>query len=203
MSGRTKPAQPPSGADASLDAGSNDASQSDLAAEMIGGSDASDASDAPTDLAETGADVPEAGCVGEGQMTYSVSGAACCPGLRYIVAGAAILDRDSMMPNCIGGIDPPGYCSRCGNGVCEAWEKPCGCPEDCGAPCGDKECPAGSYCRRKAHGTDAGTAAFECFSVASDCDGGVFSCQTCTALKTCGSTPALCSTQGRSARCGD
>jgi hypothetical protein len=66
-------------------------------------------------------------CVDEGQLTIDTFGFSCCPGLVYIRFGSG----PPPYPNCHAGIDPPGVCSRCGNGICEDWERPCGCPQDC------------------------------------------------------------------------
>ena len=85
-----------------------------------------DAQDADADSS----DGPEAGCVGEGEATLNGFGADCCSGLVAIRSG---LPPPGYPPfNCSYGLDSR-VCSRCGDGICDQWERPCGCPQDCDA----------------------------------------------------------------------
>jgi hypothetical protein len=121
-------------------------------------------------------------CVDEGKLTQDLMGQDCCPGLRAIPSGSGPPTPGGQW-NCTIGRDSR-VCSRCGNGVCEDWERPCGCPEDCGPVCEDKKCPVGSYCLEHLQlpGPDAGTPSYECIDVATDCDGGVFLCSNCASV---------------------
>jgi hypothetical protein len=79
--------------------------------------------------------VPPFPCVQEGEAYLDYTGApACCSGLTLIG-----LDKRSG-PNCIaptGGVgDSSGYCTVCGNGVCDEPETFCNCPADCQPPGG-------------------------------------------------------------------
>ncbi|MFC1922357.1 MopE-related protein [Chloroflexota bacterium] len=74
--------------------------------------------------------LPPFACVIEGAAFVDYDNAPfCCSGLDLIG-----LDRRSG-PNCIiptGGTgDNSGYCTNCGNGVCELNESRCNCPDDC------------------------------------------------------------------------
>ncbi len=74
--------------------------------------------------------LPPLACIPEGQAYVDYPGApACCAGLTLIS-----LDKRSG-PVCIaatGGTgDNSGYCTACGDNVCEVPENPCNCPADC------------------------------------------------------------------------
>jgi hypothetical protein len=124
-------------------------------------------------------------CIDEGKLTANPMGGDCCAGLRAIPSGSGPPTPGGQW-NCTIGLDSH-VCSRCGNGVCEDWERPCGCPEDCGPVCEDKKCPVGSYCLEHlpSTGPDAGTPSYECIDVATDCDGGVFQCSNCASASAC------------------
>jgi hypothetical protein len=114
-------------------------------------------------------------CIEEGHETFNFLGTDCCPGLRATPVGSGnpfpAFDPPALI--CDIGLDSR-VCSRCGNGTCETWEQPCGCPEDCGIPCGEIKCPPGAYCLKKE--SDAGAATTRCVDLTSDCPDGVFSC---------------------------
>lgn len=78
--------------------------------------------------------IPE-GCVDEGRARLDYPGAPdCCPGLARI---GLIRDREpeATAPDCLdptGKVgDESGYCTRCGDGQCDAPENRCNCAEDC------------------------------------------------------------------------
>ncbi|HXI56297.1 MAG TPA: hypothetical protein VNO55_09570, partial [Polyangia bacterium] len=75
-----------------------------------------------------------------------------------------------LVGNCLIGLDGR-LCSRCGNGVCEDWERnSCGCPQDCGPNCGAVNCTPAQYCLLTPPtpgGNGQGTAA--CVDIAADC----------------------------------
>jgi hypothetical protein len=134
-------------------------------------------------------------CIEEGHPTLNTFGTDCCPGLRYIVSGLG------PGRSCLGGIDPPGVCSRCGDGKCDDWELPCGCPEDCGVACGSSTCPVGSYCLQTTSGVAGGLPAGRCIDIAADCAAGVFSCDCASARSACGPGAFSCETQRQTAFC--
>jgi len=133
-------------------------------------------------------------CIEAGQQTLNTFGADCCAGLSAIVSGAGppLLGQ----PLSCRGIDSR-VCSACGNGACEDWELPCGCPEDCGVVCGASRCPLGSYCLQTPGPVDA-PPMFRCVEVASDCPAGFFSCQCDSAKSAC---PNACVTEPLTAAC--
>lgn len=95
-----------------------------------GDANSSDAQVDPQDADADSSDGPDAGCVGEGEATFSTFGADCCSGLVAIRSG---LPPPGYPPfNCSVGLDSR-VCSRCGDGICDQWERPCGCPQDCDA----------------------------------------------------------------------
>jgi hypothetical protein len=76
--------------------------------------------------------IPPLGCIPEGSAYIDYPGApTCCSGLTLI-------GLDKKFGGCIpatGGIgDASGYCTNCGNGVCESPESMCNCPVDCPPP---------------------------------------------------------------------
>jgi len=202
--GITKPAQqlPPS------DAARDTATSADaIDSPTKGGADGAEASgDEVSDEPDAdAAEASEAGCIGEGEAVETfVSGGDCCPGLQVIRSGDSASAQFTGQTDCHSGIDGR-VCSRCGNGVCEPWELPCGCPADCGdfgagdavdggpdagdagldavdasdagISCGPMTCPSGTYCLELS--PDAGTPSSSCVVMATDCSGGEFcSCRT-------------------------
>jgi hypothetical protein len=89
--------------------------------------------------------------------------------------------------NCNTGLDGR-VCSRCGNGVCEDWELPCGCPGDCGVDCGSLRCTKDQYCIQYTPGPGGGMATESCVDIASDCPDGILSCN-CRHLQACVECP--------------
>ncbi len=76
--------------------------------------------------------VPPLACIPEGEAYMDYAGAPmCCTDLQLI-------SLDKKYGGCIpatGGTgDNSGYCTNCGNGVCESPESTCNCPEDCPPP---------------------------------------------------------------------
>jgi hypothetical protein len=194
--GSSKLPKHPDGSDANLqDLGSDEADlapSSDVTdvsdiAESSTAADMSDAADAGHAADASDATDASGHCIGEGKETLYPMGTDCCSGLRSIPVGSGPMGppgSGESQPNCSSGLDS-WVCSRCGNGVCEDWERPCGCPEDCGPVCGDKKCPVGTYCRRQAPGPDGGTSSFQCIDVVTDCDGGIFY-GGCASVRNCG-----------------
>jgi len=77
--------------------------------------------------------LPDLECIPEGGTYLEYDGAPeCCPGLENIS-----LERDYIhgRPACVTPVgdatDYSGYCTDCGNGLCEEPENKCNCPEDC------------------------------------------------------------------------
>jgi hypothetical protein len=69
-------------------------------------------------------------CVPEGQAYLEYPGSpACCAGLQRI--GLDLRSGVDCIPPTGGTGDDSGYCTRCGNGVCQAPESKCNCPADC------------------------------------------------------------------------
>jgi hypothetical protein len=71
-------------------------------------------------------------CIPEGEAFVDYTGAPeCCDGLNLIPLTIPIGDG-CKEPTGAGWIaDDSGYCTDCGNGVCEAPENRCNCPDDC------------------------------------------------------------------------
>jgi len=68
---------------------------------------------------------PVQDCTKEGESYPVVPGYKCCEGLTAIQPTATLVgDMCKMM---VGST----LCSKCGNGLCEAWENKCNCPSDC------------------------------------------------------------------------
>jgi hypothetical protein len=166
--------------------------------------------DLPADLpmAEAALDLPEtndvvhdgevAGCIAEGHQTQNTFGADCCPGLTVIRAGSGPpLFQFPLVTNCLIGLDSR-LCSRCGNGVCEDWERnSCGCPQDCGPNCGAVNCSPAQYCLLTpptGGGNGPGTAV--CVDIAADCPDSraIVRCKQSLACKAnCADALCLCS----------
>ena len=74
--------------------------------------------------------IPPLACIPEGEAYMDYAGApTCCSGLELIG-----LDKQyglSCLPPTGGTGDNSGYCTNCGNGLCESPENTCNCPEDC------------------------------------------------------------------------
>jgi hypothetical protein len=75
--------------------------------------------------------IPDLTCIPEGQAFLDYPGAPVCCGDLDLIG----LDLESG-PNCIaptGGTgDDSGYCTNCGDGICQGPENSCNCPADCG-----------------------------------------------------------------------
>jgi hypothetical protein len=70
-------------------------------------------------------------CTPEGEAYIDYPGApACCDGLTLVDLDRK-LDSGWCMPPTGGTGDTSGHCTTCGNGVCEAPEHRCNCPQDC------------------------------------------------------------------------
>ena len=132
-------------------------------------------------------DSQEVGCVREGQPSAPFSAINdCCPGLVPIRAGRPIPGFPPF--DCMRGIDGR-VCSNCGNGICEDWELPCGCPQDCqvdggAVQCGPMVCHETEYCVIQLSGVDSGAPTYTCVETAVDCPDQVFSCR-CSRAKAC------------------
>jgi hypothetical protein len=74
--------------------------------------------------------IPSLSCIpaGEGYLDYP-GAPACCSGLQRI--GLDIRFGSSCIAPTGGTGDNSGYCTACGNGVCNAPENKCNCPADC------------------------------------------------------------------------
>jgi hypothetical protein len=142
----------------------------------------------------------EVGCVREGQRSQPFSTTPdCCPGLVAIRAGFPIPGYPPF--DCSRGIDAR-VCSKCGNGICEDWELPCGCPADClvdgGAlQCGAMQCAPTEFCVIQGSGSDSGAPSYSCVQTDADCPGHVFSCE-CSKAKSC---PIGCDSRRRTVTC--
>ncbi len=68
-------------------------------------------------------------CTPEGQSVPVYPGARCCAGLTAIPPTKLNSVGDYEVDRMIVGTG--GICSKCGNGVCEAWENKANCPKDC------------------------------------------------------------------------
>lgn len=79
---------------------------------------------------------PASSCVKEGDAYINYTSAAqCCSGLKLINLDQKVVVKNKDQNGChsaTGGTgDSSGYCTQCGNNVCDSPENECNCPEDC------------------------------------------------------------------------